>query len=126
MDTPVFPLSEHHTQQIDRTVSFVCWDEIKNPQCPKCWAELQAHCRWRLSTPGSSQSTTLYLVAYLLPTHVAFLGNKQLFYELPPTEAKGRCCRYPMRDIRCYLKSIFSSTLKLIGKSFFCAHILHD
>lgn len=32
--------------------------------------------------------TSLYSVAYLLPTHVAFSGNKQLSYGLPPTEAK--------------------------------------
>lgn len=58
--------------KLGSTACFVCWDKIRNPSCPVGWAELQALRRWRLCAPGSSQSTILYLVAYLLPTHVAF------------------------------------------------------
>lgn len=110
----------------DSTACFVCLDKIRTLWCPSGWADLQALRRWRHCTLGSSQSTALYLVAYFLLTHVAFLSNKQLFYGLPPTEARWRFCYNPMGDERCYFKSIFISAFKLIGKGFFCATILRD
>lgn len=125
--TPLcFPFRNTTLSRPDSTACSTCWDEMRTRRCSAGWAELQALCGWKPCTPGASQSITPYSIAYPLPTHVTFSGNKQLFYGLPPTEAKWRCCHNPMRDIWCYFKSVFISTFKLIGKGFFSVHIVRD
>lgn len=83
--TSASPCSEHHTFS---RLGGTAWDKIRTTQCLAGWAEVQAVLRLSLFTPGNSQSTALSLVVYLLPTHVAFSADKQLFYGLPPTEAR--------------------------------------